>query len=369
MVFSRVKNRENGADAKLLSEMQSLQAKLDEMKRREDTMSVSSNSEEILMQEIRKLQGTIYKLERKTSRAFHQNEAMRESQQKLEMEIQKSNTQFSPTVFEEVEEEPIDSLLKGAIDVVAANGVKWTASGYSSVVPHQDLNYFPSLEFGPRNQGLQFDYTEGKIISTIVPCYNEGSAELERTIRSLYRQRLPRGWRVEVVIVMDGADHMDSSMSEKLYGLFGVKFNSGDPNTDPLAALPEAETIIVEPASRDNAYLRTAAMEGTVGGYTLVVKRHNHRKANSQMWWLGPHGQFLNAKYSLATDCGTVFARTATIHLIRRLDAEPNLHAVTGYQRVMTSEMQGDGNWEMFHRPFDFLLRMAQRFEFEVRDS
>ena len=149
--------------------------------------------------------------------------------------------------------------------------------------------------------------------------------------------------------------------------MFGVKFNSNDPDLDPLAALPEAETIIVEPADLENAYRRRAAIEDTVGGYTLVVKRQNHRKANSQMWWLGPHGFFLKTKYSLATDCGTVFARTATIHLIRRLDAEENLHAVTGFQRIMTSEMQGDGNWELCHRPFEFLLRMVQRFEFEVR--
>lgn len=84
------------------------------------------------------------------------------------------------------------------------------------------------------------------------------------------------------------------------------------------------------------------------------------------MWWLGPHSQFLNCTYSLATDCGTVFARTATQHLIRRMDREPNLHAVTGFQRIMTSEMQGDGVFELLNHPFNFLLRMVQRFEFEV---
>lgn len=393
---SPVKGR-SSKEEQLLSQITDLQAQLvamnglqhQQIETNINSLNEVSANEKALVGEIQAIQQAMIELKRKTSfvnkkihglerstsqlglASLSHTERIEESHKKLEKEIKKTQRNaFMPIEFHELEEESIDSIQKGSIDVIApATGLKWTASGYSSIIPHPDFNYFPRLHFGPRlgTDGLNYSYSEGKVVSAIVPCYNEGGADLDRTIRSLHRQLLPPGWRVEVVIVMDGADHMSESMSEKLHTLFGVKINSGDPAVDPLAALPEAETIVVEPADEENAHLRTPAMDKTIGGYTLVVKRHNHRKANSQMWWLGPHGAFLKTKYSLATDCGTVFSRTATIHLIRRLDAEPSLHAVTGFQRIMTSEMQGDGSWEILHRPFDFLLRMVQRFEFEVR--
>jgi cellulose synthase/poly-beta-1,6-N-acetylglucosamine synthase-like glycosyltransferase len=286
----------------------------------------------------------------------------------LEEEIKKSNQAFQPLRFEEPEFQSLDSIPAGFTNVTTFNGVEWSVSGVTSIVPHPDYEYFSGLKFGPRvsPDGFSYDYTADKVISCIVPCFNEGGSDLDRTVRSLYRQRLPPGWRVEVVIVMDGADHMSPTISDKLFNMFGVRINSGDATTDPFVAFPNAETIIVQPASEEAAHKRTPAMENSIGGYSLVVKRHNHRKANSQMWWLGPHGSILNTRYSLATDCGTVFARTATIHLICRLEKEPNLHAVTGFQRIMSSQMQGDGSFELFHKPFDYLLRMVQRFEFEV---
>jgi len=252
--------------------------------------------------------------------------------------------------------------------VVQAAGTKWRVAGYSSIEPVPDYNYFPGLSWTcDKTDSIEFKYSNDRVISAIVPCFNEKASDLHRTIHSLYRQRLPKRWRLEVVIVMDGADNMDASMADYLKTLFGVKFNSGDPEMDPFVVLPDSETIVIDPVDKETALARRAAVYGVVGGYSLVVKKHNHRKANSQMWWLGPHGQFLKCTYSLATDCGTVFARTATMHLMRRMDREPNLHAVTGFQRIMTSEMQGDGVFEPLNHPFSFLLRMIQRFEFEVR--
>lgn len=245
----------------------------------------------------------------------------------------------------------------------------WTANGYSSIAPEAEFDYFPHLSMEPHKMvdGVTYNFKKEKVISCIVPCYTESAKELKRTIRSLFRQRIPPGWRVEAVIVMDGADRIEASMAEHLATLFGVRFNSGNPDTDPFLQLPGAETIIVQPLNEESALSRAPVMENSVGGYSLVVKRSNQRKANSQMWWLGPHSSAIGCKYALATDCGTVFARTATVHLIRRLEAEQDLHAVTGFQRIMTSEMQGDGSWECFNDPLAHILRMLQRFEFEVR--
>jgi hypothetical protein len=363
----------------LLARIEELQKTVDEMNKQKQQSDPLQDQSQLTV-EIQKIQSLMLDLKRKASfqnrtiyelqqETLLQNSKIEQAQRQVEMELR--NQRYGMPVFQEneIQEESIDEINKGSIEVVASDGTKWRATGYSSLIPHPDFNYFPSLAFEPTlaTDGITYDYTQDKVISAIVPCYNEGSAELNRTIRSLFRQRLTKGWRVEVVIVMDGADHISDSMMERLRELFGVDLKSSDENLNPLLAMPSAETIIVEPPDSKTARRRVPAVDGTVGGYTLVVKRHNRCKANSQMWWLGPHGAFINTKYSLATDCGTVFTRTATIHLIRHMDAEPNLHAVTGFQRIMTSEMQGDGSYEIINRPMDFLLRMVQRFEFEVR--
>ncbi len=362
----------------LLAQIEQLQKTVEVMSE-EQRQAVSSQEQNLLAVEIQKMRSTMLDLKKKASfqnrtmyklqeETLMQNKKIEQAQRQLERELKKQRNGVLTFYEESIPEESIDEIQKGSIEVIAANGCKWRAAGYASVIPHPDFNYFPGLVLDPMlsTDGITYDFSEEKIISAIVPCYNEGSLELNRTIKSLFRQRLTKGWRVEVVIVMDGADHMSDSMMERLKELFGIDLKSSDENLNPLLAMPSAETIIVEPPDGKSARRRVPAIDGTVGGYTLVVKRHNRRKANSQMWWLGPHGAYINTKYSLATDCGTVFTRTATIHLIRRMDTEANLHAVTGFQRIMTSEMQGDGSFEMLNRPFDFLLRMVQRFEFEV---
>lgn len=57
--------------------------------------------------------------------------------------------------------------------------------------------------------------------------------------------------------------------------------------------------------------------------------------------------------------------------MVGRLDEELDLAAVTGFQRVMTSEMQENCSFveEMVENPEAAILRMLQRFEFEVRSS
>ena len=179
------------------------------------------------------------------------------------------------------------------------------------------------------------------------------------------------GWKVELLIVLDGVTAMSTSMGDVLYKMFGVDFNSEDPSINPFLIIPDARTIIVQPAEipsteHNDGTSRRAVIEGCEGGFSLVVKRENRRKANSQQWWLGPFASKLNCQYALATDCGTYFERTTVLRLIERLDNDITTHAVTGTQRTMPANLQGDGNWELCYHPFHFLLRQLQRFEFEV---
>lgn len=48
---------------------------------------------------------------------------------------------------------------------------------------------------------------------------------------------------------------------------------------------------------------------------------------------------------------------------------QPNCHALTGYQRVMPAQMQGDGTFEICADPMGFFLRQLQSYDFEVRSN
>jgi hypothetical protein len=310
-----------------------------------------------------------------------QLEAMKVTMSKMENTIMEQNLQMKQIMAKQSEQmdfvvktltlrEEEDDEYSGPVPIdcgsyeILYGSTTWSIAGVSSCEPDPDHVYFPGLAWRAKTPT---DQRNDKIISAIIPCYNEEGAELERTIRGLSRQIMPEGWRIEAVIVMDGVSAMSDSMAEYLSTIFGVHFKQEDPKKDPFKVLPQAHTIIVHPLDKAAAYTRWPVIEGTVGGVSLVVKRENRRKANSQQWWLGPHSTAIGCKYALATDCGTFFERKTVKRLIQRLDDEVSTHAVTGTQRTMPADLQGDGDFEFIHNPFNFILRMLQRFEFEVR--
>lgn len=196
-------------------------------------------------------------------------------------------------------------------------GVEWKITGYKDTRPYPDHDYFSGLSWVANGKQAT------QVISAIIPCFNETGPDLDRTIRGFMAQCLLKNWRMEAVIVMDGVDHTDPSMADYLYNMFGVHVNSGNPETDPFLLCPDAETVLVQAANEQESMKRIPMVADSVGGYSLVLKRVNHRKANSQMWWLGAHAASLRCKYTLATDCGTVFAPTTAIRLIKRMNQEP----------------------------------------------
>lgn len=323
-----------------------------------DDVASHLSSEVPSIQQFEEMQSTMKQMEAKMSDQSNQLQHLMNQQSKQMNFIIESLDNKNDLI----EEEPLP------IDVgsytVSYGGTTWNVSGVTSLVPDPEYNYFPGLEW---SHSKPTEPHNDKVIAAIIPCYNEEGKELERTIRGLSRQVLPNGWRVEIVIVMDGMTAMDPTMAVYLETIFGINFDNSDQNTtNPFVQLPKAQTIIVHPIDQEAAGTRQPAMTGTIGGYSLVVKRENRRKANSQQWWLGPFASTTQCKYALATDCGTYFERTTTNKLVERLDGDIATHAVTGYQRTMPADLQGDGSWELCHHPFNFMLRNLQRFEFEV---
>jgi cellulose synthase/poly-beta-1,6-N-acetylglucosamine synthase-like glycosyltransferase len=119
------------------------------------------------------------------------------------------------------------------------------------------------------------------------------------------------------------------------------------------------EVGIIEAASAQ--VTQNTTHTGTIASLSLVLKRENHGKANSHMWWIGAHSPACSSEFAFGTDCGIVFSDELLFALIDRLDNNDVLSAVTGYQRTMSSEMQGDGKWELFSDPSGYFLRQLQR--------
>lgn len=177
-------------------------------------------------------------------------------------------------LLDDDDEEELPTEIQTGSFVITAAGTKWRVGGYSSAEPVPDYNYFPGLTWTcEKNERIEFKYSNDRVISAIVPCFNEQGKDLLRTVNSLYRQRLAKGWRLEVVIVMDGADQMHPDMATFLSTMFGVKINSGDPELDPFVALPDSETIIIDPFDKEAALSRKPAVYGSIGGFSLVVKK------------------------------------------------------------------------------------------------
>jgi len=255
--------------------------------------------------------------------------------------------------------------------------LQYLVHGVGDTVPRHEDTYFPvafskyksncEVELGRKVSATKT--TKGPtVISVCIPCFNEDANALERTLDSLRSQILPAQHVMEVLVIMDGIEKMSESMRVYIQSIFGLSICMADDDDsgttkDPFKILPSAATVIVEPV---DDRVEDEDRYG-FGSISLVLKKYNQRKVNSHMWWLGGHAKDLGCEFALATDCGIIFESTAVGHLIARLEEDQGLAAVTGFQRVMTATMQGDGSIELLTDPIGYALRQIQRFDFEVR--
>jgi cellulose synthase/poly-beta-1,6-N-acetylglucosamine synthase-like glycosyltransferase len=248
---------------------------------------------------------------------------------------------------------------------------QWLVHGVGETMPTHEETYFrvASSKYGSKCIELGSKRLATKrrkrttVISVCIPCFNEDANALERTLESLRAQILPEQHVMEVLVVMDGIEKMSESMRAYIQYIYGLSICMPDGKTqDPFKRLPSAETIIVEPYNDQIADKDRCGF----GSISLVLKKNNQRKVNSHMWWLGGHAKDLGCEFALATDCGIIFEPTAVWHMLGRLEQDQGLVAVTGFQRVMTATMQGDGSFELLTDPIGYVLRQIQRFDFEV---
>ena len=225
--------------------------------------------------------------------------------------------------------------------------------GFREQEPRANLEdkYFPIAASKYEHVKVRGGASSSRTISVVIPCYNEEDTALQRSLKSFQQQSLIMpGFRFEIIVVMDGVTKMSESMRVYLQKLFGVKLNSGDRTLDPFIRFPETvNTVIIESISQSVMSIDVA--DGNQGeafnfGLSLVVKRVNKRKVNSQLWCLASHAIAVQCEYAFFTDCGIVFHKNCLSLLTKRMVSEENLLGVSGYQRGMSAVMQGEGTME-----------------------
>ena len=244
------------------------------------------------------------------------------------------------------------------------NDETYRVSGFVEAEPRPGTEYFPFLAERSRMAKLthSIDRPSTRTISICIPCFNEEAASLKRSINSLQNQALPSGVRLEIMVAMDGTQQVSKSMNTYLEKLFGITTKRKAKN-NPFEVLPDANTVIIQ---AENSQTKPNSPNTMI---SLVLKRTNRRKVNSQMWWLRSHARDVQCEFAFATDCGIVFDSGCIPTMIERMDRQPNLSALTGYQRVMTAQMQGDSRFECIVDPWGFFLRILQSYDFELSQS
>jgi len=244
------------------------------------------------------------------------------------------------------------------------NKETYRVSGFVETEPRPGTVYFPSVAERSRMAKLTpaVNRPAMRTISICIPCFNEEAASLKRSISSLQKQALPYGVRLEIVVAVDGTQQVSESMDKYLEEIFGITAKR-KAKINPFDALPYVNTVIVQAENSQNKTNSANTM------LSLVLKRTNRRKVNSQMWWLRSHARDAQCEFAFATDCGIVFDPKCIPTMIERMDRQPNLSALTGYQRVMTAQMQGDSRFECIVDPWGFFLRILQSYDFELSQS
>ncbi|QKF93524.1 chitin synthase [Fadolivirus algeromassiliense] len=222
-------------------------------------------------------------------------------------------------------------------------------------------------------------------IAVVIPFFNEPSHELQQTLNSLNKtfielKRMSKKWRdkkLYVCLIQDGWHKADKSMKAYLQYMFPKKigdvgwwehfpefrsdFKDNECNATFIFERRNYMPSVVnlqDDLKDDRNYMKI----------TLVIKINNRRKHNSHEWFLAKNGfaETVNAKYLFLTDAFTLYSEKCLYYLVKELDKNHKLSAVTGRQRLMTRDQQGSGE-SIFS--FGYVLRMMQLYDFELANA
>lgn len=222
-------------------------------------------------------------------------------------------------------------------------------------------------------------------IAVIIPFFNETSHELQQTLNSLNRafielKKMSKKWRdkkLYVCLIQDGWHKADKSMKTYLKHMFPKRI--GDVGWWDY--FPEFKSDFKDPdCNATFIFERRNYMPSIVNlqddftdernfmSISLIIKINNRRKHNSHEWFLANSGfaEAVNAKYLFLTDAFTLYSHKCLYYLVKELDKNQKLSAVTGRQRLMSRDQQGSGE-SIFS--FGYILRMLQLYDFELANA
>jgi cellulose synthase/poly-beta-1,6-N-acetylglucosamine synthase-like glycosyltransferase len=258
--------------------------------------------------------------------------------------------------------------------------------------PDATTNYFAAIM--PKVLTQIEGKEDTKMMTVIVPFFNEPREEMERTLMSLGEQTPDLemlGIRVHILLVGDGWFKAHPSTQQYLAKLFCidnlaehfkeskeskeakqvktvvVQRHKGILSSQPLDSKDSKDSKDLKDWKNENngpelVPISIKTRSGPVKLFlSLLYKADNRRKHNSHGWFLSAFASRYRSDYVFLTDCGTLFSRHCLLHLVHQLATDPELSAVSGKQRVMTAEQQGNENETLLQR----ISRAAQLYDYE----
>jgi cellulose synthase/poly-beta-1,6-N-acetylglucosamine synthase-like glycosyltransferase len=242
--------------------------------------------------------------------------------------------------------------------------------------PQQTPKYFTHLR---QNQD-----TAKKTIGICVPMYNEEMWGLDNTLNSLFNLKVPAGFTLDVIILMDGLAPIALSTKEYLKGLYGINWETFDARMKQTTIFESIKWY--DPLDGKQVKTRGNHLVSNLFGavevstqrqsrkdfrVSCLIKKKNYRKHNSHEWFMAAFGKELQATYLLCTDCATIYDEDMLVKLTDNLERNPRTTAVCGRQRVMSVKFQNTGTGkplsnEFITAPLEYALRQVQTYDFEA---
>lgn len=247
--------------------------------------------------------------------------------------------------------------------------------GQNHFRPNPKVKYWreDKLKIEEKKNVIQINDYNLKMLTILVPFYNEEASELMLTLNSLYpdfASLKALGFDVHILLVMDGWWKASESMKKLICQLF--KNNQCDVApwweaikpilpTDDLSEC--VSTFIVQRMNAGGDSIAEINIGDELMKMSLLVKRDNRRKINAHDWMLTSFAEFYKSEFVFLTDCGTLFENKCLNLLTRELLKRPDCTAVSGRQRIMTAKQQGNKSENVFSMAAFY--RAAQCYDYE----